>query len=99
MDTSGSAAEAGDESSEHAPKNASKRQRHMTYGSGSDDSEGSDGNGKVETTLKKGPKRLRTSTLRNSLPCPYRKRNPLRFNVRSHGSCALNSFADMALLK
>lgn len=33
------------------------------------------------------------------LPCPYRKRNPTRFNVRKHTQCALNSFASMALLK
>lgn len=33
------------------------------------------------------------------LPCPYRKRNPTRFNVRKHHQCALNTFANMALLK
>lgn len=33
------------------------------------------------------------------LPCPYRKRNPTRFNVRKHTQCALNTFASMALLK
>ncbi|KAI7786199.1 hypothetical protein LA080_004583 [Diaporthe eres] len=33
------------------------------------------------------------------LSCPFRKRNPIRFNVRDHGSCALNGFADLALLK
>ncbi|KAI7782171.1 hypothetical protein LA080_013847 [Diaporthe eres] len=32
-------------------------------------------------------------------PCPYRKRNPTRFNVRKHPSCALNAFGSMALLK
>lgn len=32
-------------------------------------------------------------------PCPYRKRNPTRFNVRDHQSCALNTFGSMALLK
>lgn len=36
---------------------------------------------------------------RQKLPCPYRKRNPTRFNIRKHHQCALNTFTDMALLK
>lgn len=71
----------------------------MTYGPGSDGSEGFDGNDNLENGPKKRPKRLRVSKTRTSFTCPYRKRNPLRFNVREYGSCALNSFADMALLK
>ncbi|KAL1843045.1 hypothetical protein VTJ49DRAFT_3180 [Mycothermus thermophilus] len=31
--------------------------------------------------------------------CPYRKRNPLRFNVRDYYVCATHSFADMSQLK
>lgn len=31
--------------------------------------------------------------------CPYRKRNPLRFNVREYYVCATHSFADMSQLK
>ncbi|KAK4144572.1 uncharacterized protein C8A04DRAFT_36564 [Dichotomopilus funicola] len=31
--------------------------------------------------------------------CPYRKRNPLRFNVRDYFVCATHSFADMSQLK
>lgn len=34
-----------------------------------------------------------------AMSCPYRKRNPLRFNVRSHSSCALSDFPSMTLLK
>ncbi|KAK4454485.1 hypothetical protein QBC34DRAFT_160211 [Podospora aff. communis PSN243] len=33
------------------------------------------------------------------LPCPFRKRNRVRFNVRNHQNCALHSFPDMAHLK
>ena len=33
------------------------------------------------------------------LSCPFRKRNPLRFNVRSHQCCSTQSFRDMTLLK
>ncbi|KAJ2894400.1 kinase-like protein [Zalerion maritima] len=32
-------------------------------------------------------------------PCPYRKRNPLRFNVRDYQSCALTSFPSIPQLK
>ena len=31
--------------------------------------------------------------------CPYRKRNPLRFNVRDKNVCATHSFTDMSQLK
>lgn len=33
------------------------------------------------------------------LGCPFRKRNPMRFNIRSHSSCALTDFPSMAHLK
>lgn len=33
------------------------------------------------------------------LACPYRKRNPLRFNVRDHEKCANTSYQDMSQLK
>lgn len=33
------------------------------------------------------------------MSCPYRKRNPLRFNIRDHVSCATQGHADMARLK
>lgn len=34
-----------------------------------------------------------------ALSCPYRKRNPIRFNIRSHSSCALSHFPSITLLK
>ncbi|KAH7329594.1 hypothetical protein B0I35DRAFT_420538 [Stachybotrys elegans] len=34
-----------------------------------------------------------------SFSCPFRKRNPIRFNVGSHSNCALQSFQPFALLK
>ncbi|KAF2970748.1 hypothetical protein GQX73_g2821 [Xylaria multiplex] len=33
------------------------------------------------------------------LSCPYRKRNPARFNVRSFPNCATNGFGDLPTLK
>ncbi|KAK4161070.1 hypothetical protein QBC43DRAFT_107642 [Cladorrhinum sp. PSN259] len=35
----------------------------------------------------------------SNFSCPYRKRNPLRFNVREHYVCATHSFSDMSQLK
>jgi hypothetical protein len=46
------------------------------------------------------PKRQKTGDEHDeNLICPYRKRNPLRFNVRTHAQCALRSFKSLALLK
>ncbi len=33
------------------------------------------------------------------LSCPYRKRNPLRFNIRDHASCATQPYKDISDLK
>lgn len=44
-------------------------------------------------------KKLKTARKGGNFSCPFRKRNPIRFNVRDHGNCALNPFADFALLK
>jgi len=33
------------------------------------------------------------------LSCPYRKRNPIRFNVRDYQSCATQSYPDISQLK
>lgn len=42
-------------------------------------------------------KRVRANE--GALSCPFRKRNPTRFNIRSHSSCALLDFPSMAHLK
>ncbi|KAL8337670.1 hypothetical protein RB598_006523 [Gaeumannomyces tritici] len=42
---------------------------------------------------------LRTSSEVKLLSCPFRKRNPFRFNVRAYDSCACQGHADMARLK
>lgn len=38
-------------------------------------------------------------TIECDLSCPFRKRNPMRFNVRLHSSCALSVFPSMTHLK
>lgn len=43
-----------------------------------------------------GPKR---SKIIGNLSCPFRKRNPLRFNVRDYHNCAITEFPDITLVK
>lgn len=44
-------------------------------------------------------KKQKTGKKSRNYSCPFRKRNPTRFNVREHSSCALSSFQDISLLK
>lgn len=44
-------------------------------------------------------KRTKYGRLNRKFACPFRKRNPQRFNVMHHTSCALYPFTDFALLK
>jgi len=47
-------------------------------------------------------KTRRTRDLRQPYPkfgCPYRKRNPTRFNIRSHKLCAMRSYSSLSSLK
>jgi len=53
--------------------------------------------GAITTTRRRGKGKKRRSL--GDLSCPYRKRNPHRFSVRTHESCANRSFENMALLK
>ncbi|KAG8162815.1 hypothetical protein KVR01_007293 [Diaporthe batatas] len=47
----------------------------------------------------KKAKKLKTGRKSGLLSCPFRKRNPTRFNVRNHGGCALAGFPSLSLLK
>lgn len=73
-------------------------------GSGDDDNDGGDeisghgGNGGQGRTGHKRPKKGELEHPAR-MSCPFRKRNPLRFNVRDRQNCALQGFADMARLK
>lgn len=58
---------------------------------------GEGGDGRGMSTSSQGES-TRASNVSN-LSCPYRKRNPLRFNVRDRYVCATHSFADMSQLK
>ena len=62
-----------------------------------DDSDGSDSRPPKRMDGRPVSRKIRTKKV--ALSCPYRKRNPLRFNVRSHSSCALSDFPSMTHVK
>lgn len=44
-------------------------------------------------------KRANLGCIVSEYSCPFRKRNPLRFNVRDYQTCALSSFPDISQVK
>lgn len=64
-----------------------------------DDGEFGDDGGDSEEEGETVAKLVCGASAHQQLSCPYRKRNPTRFNVRDHHRCALRGFADLALLK
>lgn len=44
-------------------------------------------------------KKPRLSRATTNLSCPFRRRNPLRFNVRDYPRCTLGPFSNITLLK
>jgi hypothetical protein len=64
---------------------------------GADDMSDRDGQGSLPYKRVKPSPRDVEENLR--LSCPYRKRNPLRFNVREHHSCAMTYFPKFAELR
>jgi hypothetical protein len=69
---------------------------------GSDDGSGfggRDNQGNEERDVSPASQAYSTKGSITNFSCPYRKRNPLRFNVRDYYVCATHSFADMSQLK
>jgi hypothetical protein len=69
---------------------------------GSDDGSGlsgRDNQGNEERDVSPASQAYSTKGGITNFSCPYRKRNPLRFNVRDYYVCATHSFADMSQLK
>jgi len=59
-----------------------------------------DGGGDENRRRPRGPtKKAKTAERGTRFSCPFRKRNPLRFNVRAHPTCATQYFVDMYGLK
>ncbi|KAK2594286.1 hypothetical protein QQS21_007992 [Conoideocrella luteorostrata] len=75
-----------------------KRKKQLPGGGDSGGEEFSDGEGSGYIPSKKmKPSPKEDDNLR--LSCPYRKRNPHRFNVRDHHSCAMTYFPKFAELR
>jgi len=71
-----------------------RRPSNEGYSTDQDESNDGDGIGGGH-----GGKRLRTGDDDQRLSCPFRKRNPVKFNVRDHQNCAVQSFPDLSQLK
>jgi hypothetical protein len=72
---------------------------HNHYRAHGDDDNPCDSSEEDENSSPQQAKKQKTGKRSRNFSCPFRKRNPIRFNVRTHYSCACNSFADFALLK
>ncbi|KAK0651070.1 hypothetical protein B0T16DRAFT_453575 [Cercophora newfieldiana] len=68
-------------------------------GDSPDQDDSNDGDGIGGGAGGQGGKRPRTDNEDQRLSCPFRKRNPVKFNVRDHQSCAVQSFPDVSQLK
>ena len=68
-------------------------------GDGNGDDEGieDEGSGSEQPTKRGGHNKRRRIV--GEYGCPYRKRNPLRFNIRDHEQCANKSFKNMTEVK
>jgi hypothetical protein len=77
----------------------SDRGKRKSRDTGEEDQDGNDECGdNVDKRRDDGPcKRSKSDSLRMS--CPFRKKNPLRFNVRDYRLCALTVFTDTAELR
>ncbi|KAI6305824.1 hypothetical protein MCOR29_010352 [Pyricularia oryzae] len=78
-----------------------KRHGESSNRRGDDDSEDNTNNDQDQERSRTGQQdyRLHTKRGRNGFSCPFRKRNPLRFNIRDWSNCALQPFEGMSLLK
>lgn len=82
---------------------SSSQSRKRTNGQGNSEDEapysngGQEDNGEDDSPMRS--KKIKIEGRDNHYPCPYRKRNPLRFNIRDYNTCATNTSADLPNLK
>lgn len=90
----------GDHGSNSGQQRQGKGKRKAEGSDGDGDDPGGQDDGDKEGDMSTGNQSYnsRSSNISN-FSCPYRKRNPLRFNVRQYYVCATHSFADMSQLK
>ncbi|KAH7165942.1 hypothetical protein EDB81DRAFT_878302 [Dactylonectria macrodidyma] len=84
-----------------SPKSPDKRKASDGQNSedGLDDQTFDGDNNPGSSSSKRGPSKQKRSQECLLFSCPYRKRNPLRFNVRDHLNCAIQPFPSMTQVK
>jgi hypothetical protein len=86
-------------SSQRSSAHSDKGKRKSRGGNDNDE----DGDDECDDDAKKrrepGPSKRPKLEASFRMSCPYRKKNPLRFNVRDHRLCALTVFTDTAELR
>ncbi|KAL2267244.1 hypothetical protein VTJ83DRAFT_4521 [Remersonia thermophila] len=92
----------GSGNNDQPPSGQPGKGKRKADGSGSDDGSGLGGRrgsqGDDDRDVSPASQAYSSKGMTN-FSCPYRKRNPLRFNVRDYYVCATHSFADMSQLK
>jgi hypothetical protein len=79
---------------------SSRRPNNKRGPSEGDDSQDQDEFNEGDGMGGNGPNGKRAKTEEDQrLSCPFRKRNPVKFNVRDHQNCAVQSFPDVSQLK
>jgi hypothetical protein len=104
--TDGTAGQSGD-GSLNARFGSCQRKRNIRSTDGEDDGSPGDEDSKGNRDRQRPPdgfgainsKRTKSNEADSNLSCPFRKRNPLRFNIRDHPPCANHSYSGMAQLK
>lgn len=88
------------------PRTGIERRVKRSHGSGvsKDSFDGRDstdtlGGDQTHSSLRVMTKKLKQTDTVTSYSCPFRKRNPVRFNVRDHSNCALKPHADISQVK
>lgn len=75
----------------------SKKRKYRDFDGSDDQSNANDGLGKSNPSIKT-PANAKLSYNFNFI-CPYRRRNPAKFNIRDHRTCAWRPFQSMSQLK
>lgn len=89
----------GNNDQQHSGHGKGKRKADGGSDDGSGFGAGRDNQGNEERDVSPASQAYSTKGGITNFSCPYRKRNPLRFNVRDYYVCATHSFADMSQLK
>lgn len=86
-----------------SPQSSRKRGHHALRNDedpeGGEDSDSHDGSGRRNINGQNGSTHGTKRSKTTKLSCPFRKRNPVRYNIRKHFICATSSFQNFSLVK